>query len=63
MVGLSLGLFCLLCSCSADLFSLVAGGKMKPLKAPKKDKKDLDDDDLAFKEKQRAGWSSHRVYT
>ncbi|KAL4906076.1 translation machinery associated TMA7 [Aspergillus multicolor] len=30
------------------------GGKVKPLKAAKKDKKDLDEDDLAFKEKQRA---------
>ncbi|EPS29770.1 Translation machinery-associated protein 7 [Penicillium oxalicum] len=30
------------------------GGKAKPLKAPKKDKKELDEDDLAFKEKQRA---------
>lgn len=31
------------------------GGKAKPLKAPKKEKKELDDDELAFKEKQRAG--------
>jgi len=31
-----------------------AGGKAKPLKAPKKEKKDLDEDDLAFHEKQRA---------
>lgn len=30
------------------------GGKVKPLKAAKKDKKDLDDEDLAYKEKQRA---------
>ncbi|KAE8135718.1 translation machinery associated TMA7 [Aspergillus pseudotamarii] len=30
------------------------GGKVKPLKAAKKDKKELDEDDLAFKEKQRA---------
>ncbi|RMJ22183.1 Translation machinery associated TMA7 [Aspergillus sp. HF37] len=29
-------------------------GKVKPLRAPKKDKKDLDDDDVAFKEKQKA---------
>lgn len=29
-----------------------AGGKAKPLKAPKKAAKDLDDDDLAFKKKQ-----------
>lgn len=28
---------------------------MKPLKAAKKEKKDLDEDDLAYKEKQRAG--------
>ena len=33
------------------------GGKVKPLKAPKKDKKDLDPEDLAFKEKQKAGMS------
>ncbi|PYH89821.1 translation machinery associated TMA7 [Aspergillus ellipticus CBS 707.79] len=30
------------------------GGKVKPLKSAKKEKKDLDDDELAFKEKQRA---------
>ncbi|KKK19237.1 hypothetical protein P175DRAFT_0531211 [Aspergillus ochraceoroseus IBT 24754] len=30
------------------------GGKVKPLKAAKKEKKDLDDDDIAFQEKQRA---------
>ncbi|KAL3434487.1 translation machinery associated TMA7 [Aspergillus tetrazonus] len=30
------------------------GGKVKPLKAAKKEKRDLDEDDLAFKEKQRA---------
>ncbi|BCS22697.1 translation machinery-associated protein 7 [Aspergillus puulaauensis] len=30
------------------------GGKVKPLKSAKKDKKDLDEDDLAYKEKQRA---------
>ncbi|UJR09894.1 hypothetical protein I4U23_014116 [Adineta vaga] len=29
------------------------GGKLKPLKTPKKDSKELDDDDKAFKEKQR----------
>lgn len=28
------------------------GGKLKPLKAPKKQSKDLDDEDLAFKKKQ-----------
>ena len=32
---------------------------MKPLKAPKKEKKDLDPDDIAFKEKQKAGKSTH----
>ncbi|EOR00735.1 hypothetical protein J056_000545 [Wallemia ichthyophaga EXF-994] len=31
-----------------------AAGKAKPLKAPKKDKKDLDEDDVAFKNKQKA---------
>ncbi|OJJ51509.1 hypothetical protein ASPZODRAFT_127591 [Penicilliopsis zonata CBS 506.65] len=30
------------------------GGKVKPLKAAKKEKKELDDEDLAFKERQRA---------
>ncbi|KAK2733706.1 Translation machinery-associated protein 7 [Onygenales sp. PD_40] len=30
------------------------GGKAKPLKAPKKEKKELDDDELAFREKQKA---------
>ncbi|KAJ5155462.1 hypothetical protein N7492_008265 [Penicillium capsulatum] len=30
------------------------GGKVKPLKSAKKDKKELDDDDLAHKEKLRA---------
>ena len=29
------------------------GGKKKPLKAPKKQGKDLDDEDLAFKQKQK----------
>ncbi|PCH38711.1 TMA7-domain-containing protein, partial [Wolfiporia cocos MD-104 SS10] len=29
------------------------GGKVKPLKAPKKDKKELDEDDVAFKERKR----------
>jgi hypothetical protein len=31
------------------------GGKVKPLKAPKKQAKDLDEDDLAYMEKKRAG--------
>ncbi|KAL1965329.1 hypothetical protein VTN77DRAFT_5766 [Rasamsonia byssochlamydoides] len=30
------------------------GGKAKPLKAPKKEKKELDEEDLAFKEKMKA---------
>ncbi|KAF9792083.1 translation machinery associated TMA7 [Thelephora terrestris] len=30
------------------------GGKMKPLKAPKKAKKEEDEDDKALKEKQKA---------
>lgn len=29
------------------------GGKKKPLKAPKKDSKDLDEDDLAHKQKMK----------
>lgn len=33
------------------------GGKAKPLKAPKKGAKDLDEDDLAYLEKKRAGMS------
>ena len=31
------------------------GGKAKPLKAPKKASKELDEDDVAFREKQKAG--------
>ncbi|KAH8911087.1 translation machinery associated TMA7 [Coniochaeta sp. PMI_546] len=31
------------------------GGKAKPLKAAKKDKRELDDEDKAFLEKKRAG--------
>uniref|UniRef100_A0A3Q4HGQ3 Uncharacterized protein n=1 Tax=Neolamprologus brichardi TaxID=32507 RepID=A0A3Q4HGQ3_NEOBR len=30
-----------------------SGGKKKPLKAPKKQNKDMDDDDVAFKQKQK----------
>ncbi|KAG2115227.1 coiled-coil domain-containing protein 72-like protein [Suillus discolor] len=30
------------------------GGKLKPLKAPKKEHKDEDEDDKAFKEKKKA---------
>lgn len=33
------------------------GGKAKPLKAAKKEKKELDEDDIAFKERQKAGTS------
>jgi hypothetical protein len=29
------------------------GGKLKPLKAPKKKEADMDEDDLVFKQKQR----------
>jgi len=29
------------------------GGKKKPLKAPKKESKELDEEDLAFKQKQK----------
>lgn len=40
------------------------GGKAKPLKAPKKEKKDMDEDEIAFQAKQRAGTSllkSHKA--
>jgi len=30
------------------------GGKAKPLKAPKKEKKEMDEEEMAFKEKQKA---------
>ncbi|KAK0448368.1 translation machinery associated TMA7 [Desarmillaria tabescens] len=30
------------------------GGKLKPLKAPKKDKKEETEDEIAFKEKKKA---------
>jgi len=30
------------------------GGKAKPLKAPKKEKKEIDEDDVAFRERQKA---------
>lgn len=33
----------------------LSGGKVKPLKSAKKDKKELDEDDLAHQEKLRAG--------
>uniref|UniRef100_A0AAY4B713 Translation machinery associated TMA7 n=1 Tax=Denticeps clupeoides TaxID=299321 RepID=A0AAY4B713_9TELE len=31
----------------------VSGGKKKPLKQPKKSSKDMDDDEMAFKQKQK----------
>ena len=34
---------------------MCTGGKVKPLKAPKKAQKDLDEDEIAFREKQKAG--------
>jgi Translation machinery associated TMA7 len=49
------------CIHSKELFSflnLVPGGKAKPLKAPKKEKKEMDEDEIAFKEKQKAGMCS-----
>lgn len=33
---------------------LPTGGKAKPLKAPKKEKKELDEDEIAYKAKQAA---------
>lgn len=33
---------------------MTIGGKAKPLKQPKKDKQELDEDDLAFKAKKAA---------
>jgi hypothetical protein len=39
----------------ANTTFLSIGGKAKPLKAPKKEKKELDEDDLAHKEKLKAG--------
>lgn len=30
------------------------GGKLKPLKAPKKDKKEVDEDEAAFKDRKKA---------
>lgn len=37
------------------ILNLQQGGKAKPLKAPKKEKKDLDEDEVAYREKQKAG--------
>jgi hypothetical protein len=44
------------------LFFLI-GGKVKPLKQAKKAAKDLDEDDLAFLEKKRAGTVSSDLPT
>lgn len=41
-------------------FSRLAGGKVKPLKAAKKDKKELDEDDIAHQAKIKAGMSFYR---
>lgn len=38
-----------------DTTLMNAGGKAKPLKAPKKEKKEMDEDDLAHKAKLKAG--------
>jgi hypothetical protein len=43
-LALTLGVF-------FPLSSLLSGGKKKPLKQPKKEDRELDEDDLAFKEK------------
>jgi hypothetical protein len=37
----------------------ITGGKAKPLKAAKKEKKELDEDDKAYLEKKKAGMSNH----
>ena len=36
------------CYCVLPFYSTITGGKKKPLKAPKKDKKELDDVCLEF---------------
>ncbi|KAL8795501.1 MAG: hypothetical protein Q9195_002090 [Heterodermia aff. obscurata] len=43
----------LICLCSLTT-NCPIGGKAKPLKAPKKQKQELDEDDVAFREKQKA---------
>ncbi|KAL8678539.1 MAG: hypothetical protein Q9224_001661 [Gallowayella concinna] len=45
---------------SPYLMSKLAGGKAKPLKAPKKEKKEVDEDDLAFQEKQKAAAKANK---
>lgn len=42
-------------ACRSDVVNNNPGGKVKPLKAAKKEKKDLDEDEIAFQAKQRAG--------
>ncbi|KAG1759410.1 translation machinery associated TMA7-domain-containing protein [Suillus occidentalis] len=44
---------CAFCSLSRSTMSR-QGGKLKPLKAPKKEHKDEDEDDKAFKDKKKA---------
>ena len=39
---------------AADLLALGSGGKAKPLKAAKKEAKELDEEDKAFLEKKKA---------
>jgi hypothetical protein len=44
-------------------FLRLAGGKVKPLKAAKKDKKELDEEDLAHQAKIKAGMSPFHFTT
>ncbi|KAI4220625.1 MAG: hypothetical protein L6R36_007483 [Xanthoria steineri] len=43
-----------------SLISDTTGGKAKPLKAPKKEKKEIDEDDKAFQEKQKAAAKANK---
>lgn len=43
-------------------FNPALGGKAKPLKAPKKEKKELDEDEIAFREKQKAGMTLSPIF-
>ena len=43
------------CSSCGPTLTFSVGGKAKPLKAPKKEKKEMDEDEVAFKAKQAAG--------
>ena len=45
------------------LTSPLTGGKAKPLKAPKKEKKELDEEELAYREKQKAGACFYSGYS